>query len=335
MSMLKKLKTRKEFGCDLSRQTLFESIRVEQEALGLDTWAPFADEEEWGLVKWLIARVGQMAIDEFFKLPIQQLRDTYKDMEQTGHMNTSFTSKYTLMKAVDQLPRGTEWMLKKITVKGNIVSNSGQRESEELELWLRDPVDCIRELMGNSEFKNMVSYTPERVFADEEGKTCMFDEMWTGEWWWEMQVMKKNALKTFLQGRLPPGAVVAPVILASDKTSLSQFRGDQEVWPMYLTLGNISKEICCQPSKRAAILIAYLPISKLECFKRDTCSVEPYHLFHYCMTQVLEPLVSAGTDRVDVTCPDHQVRWLHPIVAVAVPCAPDNPLSKLDNSAVN
>ncbi|KAG1792002.1 uncharacterized protein HD556DRAFT_1432737 [Suillus plorans] len=273
-------------------ETLFESIRVEQEALGLDPWAPFADEEEWGLVKWLIARVGQMAIDEFFKLPI------------TGHMNTSFTSKYTLMKAVDQLPRGTEWMLKKITVKGNIVSNSGQWESEELELWLRDPVDCIRELMGNSEFKNMVSYTPERVFADEEGKTCMFDEMWTGEWWWEMQ------------GRLPPGAVVAPVILASDKTSLSQFRGDQEVWPMYLTLRNISKEIRCQPSKRAAILIAYLPISKLECFKRDTCSVEPYHLFHYCMTQVLEPLVSAGTDRVDVTCPDHQVRRLHPIVAV-------------------
>jgi hypothetical protein len=103
-------------------------------------------------------------------------------------MKTSFRSKYTLMKAVDQLPRGTEWKLKRITVEGNVVSNGGQRESEELELWLRDPVDCIRELMGNPEFEDVVAYAPERVFADDEGKTRRFDETWTGDWWWEMQV---------------------------------------------------------------------------------------------------------------------------------------------------
>lgn len=32
-------------------QTMFDGIRAEQEALGLDPWAPFADEEEWALVK--------------------------------------------------------------------------------------------------------------------------------------------------------------------------------------------------------------------------------------------------------------------------------------------
>ncbi|KAG1797668.1 hypothetical protein EV424DRAFT_1475057 [Suillus variegatus] len=236
---------------------MFHTIRAEQEALGLDPWAPFANEEEWHLVKWLIARVGQTAIDEFLKLPI------------ASHMNTSFTSKYTLMKAVDRLPQGTEWKLKKITVEGNVVTNGGQHEKEELELWLRDPVDCIQELMGNPQFKNMVSYAPER--------------MWTGDWWWEMQA------------RLPEGAVVAPVILASDKTLLLQFRGDQEVWPVYLTLGNIHKEI--RP--------------------------EHYRLFHYCMTQVLEPLVSAGQDGVDMTCPDQQVRQMHPIVAAYIADFPE------------
>lgn len=79
---------------------------------------------------------------------------------------------------------------------------------------------------------------------------------------------------------------------------------------MYLTLGNISKDIWCQPSKHAAILIAYLPISKLECFMRDIHSVKHYRLFHYCMAQVLEPLVSAGENGVKVTCPDLQVRWM-------------------------
>ncbi|KAG1778110.1 hypothetical protein EV702DRAFT_1179094 [Suillus placidus] len=271
---------------------MFQKIRDQQEAKGLDQWAPFADAEEWGLVRWLVSQVGQNAIDEFMKLPIMSC------------LNTLFTSKYTLMKAIDQLPHGTEWQLKRINVEGNKLTNNGQCKTEELELWLWDPVDCIRELMANPEFNHMVSYAPERVFADAEGKTRQFDEMWTGDWWWEMQ------------GRLPQGAVVAP-------TSLSQFWGDQEVWPVYLTLGNISKEICCQPSKHAAILIAYLPISKLECFTCDSRSVERYCLFHYCMMQVLEPLVRAGVDGVDVACPDRQVRRMHPVVAAYVADFPE------------
>ncbi|KAG1850657.1 hypothetical protein F4604DRAFT_1592754 [Suillus subluteus] len=213
-------------------ESMFHDIRAQQEAQGLDPWVPFADAEEWGLVKWLVSHVGQNAIDKFMKLPIV-----------SHHLNTSFMSKYTLMKAIDQLPRGTEWQLKRITVQGNKLTNNGQCETEDLELWLQDPVDCICELMANPEFDRMVSYAPERVFADMEGKTRRYDEMWTGDWWWEMQ------------GRLPQGAVVAPVILASDKTSLLQLRGDQEVWPVYLSLGNISKDIRCQPFKHATILL--------------------------------------------------------------------------------
>ncbi|KAG1852292.1 hypothetical protein DFJ58DRAFT_906413 [Suillus subalutaceus] len=240
-------------------ESMFHDIRAQQEAQGLDPWAPFADTEEWGLVKWLVSRVGQNAIDEFMKLPIQSI----------------------------SFPAGTEWQLKRINVEGNKLTNDGHCETEDLELWLRDPVDCICELMANPEFDRMVSYAARE-----------------SNWWWEMQ------------GRLPQGAVVAPVILASDKTSLLQFRGDQEVWPVYLTLGNISKEIRSQPSKHAAILIAYLPISKLECFTRDTRSVERYRLFHYCMTQVLEPLVKAGKDGVEL-------RRMHPVVAAYVADFPE------------
>lgn len=48
-------------------ETMFHDIKAQQEARGLDPWAPFADAEEWGLVKWLVSRVGQNAIDEFMK----------------------------------------------------------------------------------------------------------------------------------------------------------------------------------------------------------------------------------------------------------------------------
>ena len=59
---------------------------------------------------------------------------------------------------------------------------------ETLELWRRDPVECVRELIGNPAFQNGMRYAPERVYADEDGKTRVYKEMWSGDWWWDMQV---------------------------------------------------------------------------------------------------------------------------------------------------
>jgi hypothetical protein len=61
--------------------------------------------------------------------------------------------------------------------------------AEKLELWRRNPVDCVKELLGNPALKNHMKYAPERVYEDMEGKTRIFDEMWTANWWWDTQVI--------------------------------------------------------------------------------------------------------------------------------------------------
>jgi hypothetical protein len=33
-----------------------------------------------------------------------------------------------------------------------------------------------------------MSYVPKKVYTDEDGRVRLYDEMWTGEWWWNMQV---------------------------------------------------------------------------------------------------------------------------------------------------
>jgi hypothetical protein len=53
-----------------SEKTKFEKIREDQKLEGLEPEAPFADEEEWELVKWLMKNVGQTKADDFLKLPI-------------------------------------------------------------------------------------------------------------------------------------------------------------------------------------------------------------------------------------------------------------------------
>jgi hypothetical protein len=59
---------------------------------------------------------------------------------------------------------------------------------EENELWVRDPVECIRELVGNPAFRDYLAYDCQQVFTDKEGERRRYDEMWTGEWWWKTQV---------------------------------------------------------------------------------------------------------------------------------------------------
>ncbi|KIK19886.1 hypothetical protein PISMIDRAFT_13369 [Pisolithus microcarpus 441] len=76
-----------------------------------------------------------------------------------------------------------------------------------------------------------MAYVPEHAYADSEGKNQIYDEMWTVDWWWDVQ------------GKLPVGTTVAPIILLSDKTSLSVFSGNKKAWLVYLTIGNISKDI--------------------------------------------------------------------------------------------
>jgi hypothetical protein len=92
------------------------------------------------------------------------------------------------------------------------------------------------------------------------------------------------------------------VIIASDKTDLSNFSGDKSTWPLYLTIGNIDKTTRRSPTARATVLIGYIPVTKLECFLKGKRQYQGYQVFHDCMRSLLKALQTAGKDGVDIVC---------------------------------
>ncbi|KAJ7828595.1 Zn-finger domain-containing protein [Mycena olivaceomarginata] len=184
-------------------KAVFEHLREEQATSGSGCYELFLDSDEWGLASWLSKHVGQTATDAYLKLPITKHRT-----------RVSYHNNYTYLKKVDKLPIGPGWKCEIITTSGNQLDENDEMMTEDLELWKRDPVECIKELLGNPAFREYMAYMPERVYGNTSTSESsrIIDEMWTAEWWWE------------IQKKLPPGVVVSPVILTSDKTQLTRFQ---------------------------------------------------------------------------------------------------------------
>jgi hypothetical protein len=103
-----------------------------------------------------------------------------------------------------------------------------------------------------------------------------------------------------IQATLNSGATLLGVIIASDKTHLTNFTGDKAMHPVYISIGNIKKDVRRKKNSRAWMLLAMLPISKFpmteftegatKMEKTRTPGILRTCMFHLCMRTALEPL---------------------------------------------
>ncbi|KAI0373820.1 hypothetical protein BV20DRAFT_988937 [Pilatotrama ljubarskyi] len=260
-------------------------------------YAPFASKLDWEMARWAKLRgAGSTAFTDLLTIEgvAEKLALSYKNSRELNNI-------------IDGLPTGRPRFQREEIIVAD----------EAFEVYFRDILECIRALLGDPEFAPLLLLVPERHYADPQHKDRVYFDMNTGKWWWATQA----ALE-----RERPGATVIPIIISSDKTQLTLI-GNKTAYPVYMTLGNLPKDIRCKPSRRGQILLAYLPTTRLlhitnKAARRRTLA----NLFHACMSRVLQPLESVGVDGMHFSSGDGIVRRGHPILATFVGDYPEQVL---------
>ena len=63
-----------------------------------------------------------------------------------------------------------------------------------LQFHFRDILHCIHGIYGDPEFVRDLVFAPERHYVDHERTCRVYSEMYTGDWWWSVQVSNTNLL---------------------------------------------------------------------------------------------------------------------------------------------
>ncbi|KAJ7862972.1 hypothetical protein B0H13DRAFT_1899820 [Mycena leptocephala] len=172
-------------------------------------------------------------------------------------------------------------------------------------------------LWGDTEFAPYLFVAPEKHYIDKNKTIRMYHNMHTGKWWWSTQ----EAVE-----RDHPGATIIPIIISSDKTQFTVF-GNKTAYPVYMTIGNIPKEIRRKPSRRGYVLLGYLPTSRMKNVKNKSARRRILaNVFHACMAHILAPLKEAGATGIPMTSGDGVTRRGHPIYATFVGDYPEQVL---------
>jgi len=237
-----------------------DQLRRRQGALQAETKAdrfyPFANEASWSLAKFFFEqRMTKTAIEAYLKS-----EDIMANQKEEIMFLNAEHYRQLVHNGIPWGIYGDGWTVDTLRVPSNV----DMADDFEYKIYYRDVIEVVRFLMGHKPFKDNLTWAPIRV--EDEDHTRVYNEMHTGEWWWETQ------------SQIPIGGTIVPIILASDETVMTQHHGDLSLWPVYITIGNLDCATRKAQKRPGLLLLGLLPRMKLGKETADEVRSEVYHL---------------------------------------------------------
>lgn len=125
---------------------------------------------------------------------------------------------------------------------------------KEYVVWYRCPRNVLHNQIGSPDFASEMNYAPKCVFNNSNKRE--YSDFMSGNWAWKqadtLALDPENA-----------GATFCPIILGSNKTTVSVATGSNEYYPLYISNGLVTNG-ACRAHRGAVSVLAFLAIPKSE-----------------------------------------------------------------------
>ncbi|KAG1876353.1 hypothetical protein F4604DRAFT_1880643 [Suillus subluteus] len=269
---------------------------------GPDDWTPYANQVDFEVADFLY-HCNQMSggdIDFIFNLWATSLAAHGETLPFTNHVDMynvidltplgdvpwqSFTSEYNGTLPEDDVP---PWM------------------TSEYDVWFWDPRLLMQNILSNPDFKDEFDYAPLQEY--DTVKTVLnngahrFQDFMSSDWCWKQANFIAEDPNTI-------GSMFVPIILGSDKTTVSVATGHNQYWPVYMSIRNIRNNVQ-RAHRNGVVLLGFLaiPTTDKESTKDAHFRKFRHQLLHSSLVKMLESLQPGMTTPEVVRSPDGHFR---------------------------
>ncbi|PSR74958.1 hypothetical protein PHLCEN_2v9424 [Hermanssonia centrifuga] len=252
-----------------------------------DGWLPFCNRVEFELAEFLFVeeQMGQQKVD--------RLMDLWAATLLKHGDAPPFANHKDMHNVIDAIPLGdVPWKCFSVKYTGEI--------PEQPRNLLSRPDAVIRQMLENPDFAHGFDPIPRREFDARDQQ--VFSDFMTGNWAWR----KADKLAENPNNK---GAMLVPVIAGSDKTTVSVGTGQNEYYPLYLSIGNITNSVR-RAHRDGLIPIAFLAIPKTGRQYDDDVAYRTFRwqLYHQSLSRIFRSLKPHMETPTVLRCPDRHYR---------------------------
>ncbi|TFY69245.1 hypothetical protein EVJ58_g535 [Rhodofomes roseus] len=265
-----------------------------------DDWTPFRSRLQFEVAEFLYKK-NQMS-----QRDINTLMDLWGASLVEYGGRPPFDNSAHLLDSIDAIPLGdAPWSKFELSYRGPIPEGEVPSwMTEKYTIWRRDTRVVMHSLIDcedyDSENKDEFDLVPYQEVNEEGGRRLT--NVLSGNWAWRQA-------DTIAENPATHGSMFVPVIVGSDKTTVSVATGNNEYYPLYISIGNVANSVR-RAHRNAVRIVAFLAIAKCEKKHRNTAAFRTFkrQLYHASVSIVLDPLRPAMTTPEVVRCPDSHFR---------------------------
>ncbi|KAI6035917.1 hypothetical protein BKA83DRAFT_4476196 [Pisolithus microcarpus] len=290
--------------CGINAQPLPRSTPPQPpEPKSPDDWFPYSSQLGFELADFLYTQ-NQMPADH-----INTLLDMWAAslVEAGGQPKLLFTCHKDLYSTIDRTCLGdVKWQNFSIKYSHNLNEPAPWMQAQ-FDVWFRCPLETICNMLSNPDLlpRWIIDLTMNmtRRVANVAFKTsCLV----TGH---GIRLVSKDVIAN--DHPECKGSTFVPIILGSDKTTVSVATGQHDYYPLYLSVGNIHNSMR-HAHRHGVSLIAFLAVPKTTREFAQTAPFCKFHrqLFHVSLSRILSILKPYMTRPDHVRFGDHHYHWV-------------------------